>query len=212
MQTIEAVLFDYGMVLSAPPLERAWEAMKQVTGLEESTFHAAYWAPRHAYDRGTHTGAAYWQAVGEHAGLQLAAEQIEALLRLDNELWTELNLPMVAWAGRLQQAGVRTGILSNLGDAMAAGVLAKFDWIGRFDHCTWSHAVKLAKPEAAIYRLAAEGLKAAPEDVLFIDDREDNIAGAEAVGMVTVRYTTHDAFLQEMAARGMEHLLYTSVP
>ncbi len=212
MQTIQAVLFDYGMVLSGPPLARAWEAMKQVTALDERTFHAAYWAPRHEYDRGTYTGVAYWQAMGEHAGLKLADEQIRMLLRLDTEVWTELNLPMVAWAGRLQQAGVRTGILSNLGDALASGVLAKFDWIGRFDHCLWSHAVKLAKPEAAIYRLAAEGLKVAPEAVLFIDDREDNIAGAQAVGMATVRYTTHEAFVQEMVARGLQHLLYTSVP
>ncbi len=212
MPPIEAVLFDYGMVLSGPPHPQAWEAMKQLTALDEASFHAAYWAPRHEYDRGTHTGAAYWRAVGEHAGLRLDPRQIEALLALDVDLWTQPNPPMITWAANLQHAGIKTGILSNLGDEMARGVLATFDWLARFDHCTWSHALKLAKPEPAIYQHAAAGLGVAPEAILFIDDREDNIAGAAQVGMATLRYSTHSAFLEEMARRGFQHLLYTSVP
>jgi putative hydrolase of the HAD superfamily len=209
---IDAVLFDYGMVLSGPPLPAAWARMLSITGLDETRFHPAYWAPRRAYDRGTHTGEEYWQVVGAHAGLTLDSAQITALIAADNDLWTQLNLPMLKWAQELQRAGVRTGILSNLGDAMAAGIFSRFDWIDGFHHCTWSYTLKLAKPEVAIYLHAAQGLETQPEKILFIDDREENIAGAALAGMQTIRYTTHEAFEIEMTQRGLTALLHPSVP
>ncbi len=202
---IEAVLFDYGQVLSGPPNPAAWAQLREISGLDEASLQRRYWRPRHEYDRGTHTGAAYWQlVVGEQT---LEPLRLGALLSADTALWTDLNQPMVAWAQSLQQAGVRTGILSNLGDAMAAGVLAKFSWLERFDHCTWSYALHLAKPERAIYRHAAEGLQTAPGNILFIDDRPENIEGAHAAGMQAILYTAHPAFLAEMNASGFGHLL-----
>ena len=207
---IDAVLFDYGQVLSGPPDPKAWEFLRWVSGFDEPTLQRAYWAPRQAYDRGTLTAEQYWQAVGTAGGLTGEAPfgelQIKALIDGDTALWTQLNEPMVAWADRLQTAGIRTGILSNIGDAMMAGVLAKFTWLEAFHHTTWSHQLKLAKPELAIYRHAAEGLGVAPETILFIDDREENIAAAHASGMQAIQYTTHDGFLLELQARGWSAL------
>jgi putative hydrolase of the HAD superfamily len=210
MIDIQAVLFDYGMVLSGPPLPSAWARMLAVTGLDDAKFHTAYWAHRHAYDRGTFTGHEYWLAVGKLVGLSFDPTQVTALIAADNDLWTELNPPMVAWAQQLQRAGIRTGILSNLGDEMSAGLLQKFEWLGRFHHCTWSHAIKLAKPEPAIYHHAAAGLETPIERILFLDDREENIVAAAQTGMQTLHYTTHAAFKQEMTARGLQSLLHPS--
>lgn len=42
---------------------------------------------------------------------------------------------------------------------------------------------KLVKPDAAIYRLALDRFGLDPEGALFIDDREENVAAAEALGM-----------------------------
>ena len=204
---IGAVLFDYGMVLSGPPNADAWARMRTFSSLDEETLQREYWAHRHPYDRGTHTGEAYWHLIAAGGGTAFNAEQIAGLIQADTDLWTDLNQPMVNWAQRLQSRGIKTGILSNLGDAMAEGLLRKFDWIAAFDHCTWSHALKLAKPEQAIYRHAAEGLGAAPESILFIDDRADNIEAAREFGMQTVRYTGHAEFVDEMRLRGWGSLL-----
>jgi len=203
---IQAVLFDYGMVLSGPPDPVAKARMHAITSLDEDTFHAAYWAPRHAYDRGDRTGQSYWRAVGHEAGLDLNPEQVAALIDADTELWTQVNQPMIDWAARLQAAGIRTGILSNLGDAMTAGIVAKFDWLADFDHRVWSHTLNLAKPEPAIYRAAAEGLGVPPANILFIDDREDNVAAGIAFGMQVIRYTTQPEFEHELNDRGFGYL------
>jgi putative hydrolase of the HAD superfamily len=119
---------------------------------------------------------------------------------------------MLEWAKRLQRAGIPTGILSNMPDAMERGLRAKHSWIEDFNHHTWSHSLKLAKPEPAIYLHAAEGLNTPPANILFIDDKAENIAAALGVAMRAIRYTTHQAFRQEMHARGLDHLLKPEAP
>src|SRR5258705_260581 len=80
-------------------------------------------------------------------------------------------------------------------------------WIESFDHHTWSHPLTLLNPDPAIYLPAAEGLRTPPANILFIDDRPENIEAALAVGMQAIHYTTHAAFEQDMHARGLDSLL-----
>ena len=204
---IEAVLFDYGLVLTGPPDPGAWEEMRAILGVAEPDFHAAYWRHRHDYDRGTLTGPAYWQAVAQYLSRKMLEPQLSMLLDADVTLWTQPNQPMIAWAAALQRAGVQTGILSNLGDAMEDGILKRFDWLHAFAHHTFSHRLGMAKPETAIYQQAAEGLGVPPEAVLFVDDREDNIRGAHATGMPALRYVDHAQFVEEFRRCGYAELL-----
>jgi putative hydrolase of the HAD superfamily len=195
------------MVLSAPPDAAAWARLLSITGLSKDLLHREYWAHRRAYDRGDLTAEAYWHKAAAGAGIVLSPAQLIELIAADTDLWSQLNPPMLEWAQRLQRAGIRTGILSNIGDAMSAGLLAKHAWLGAFTHLTWSHSLNLAKPEAAIYLHAAEGLHTPPENILFIDDRPENIQAALAIGMQAIQYTTHNAFEQEMQARNLDSLL-----
>ncbi|HEX3967757.1 MAG TPA: HAD family phosphatase [Edaphobacter sp.] len=212
MAQVKAVLFDYGMVLSASPDPAAWSRIRTITGLNEDILHREYWAHRHAYDRGELSGIAYWNKAAAGAGIVLTPTQITDLLAADTDLWSQLNPPMLEWAKRLQRAGIPTGILSNMPDAMERGLRAKHSWIEDFNHNTWSHSLKLAKPESAIYLHAAEGLTTAPADILFLDDKQENIDAALAVGMQAIRYTTHPAFEREMHTRGLDHLLKPEAP
>jgi len=206
---VRTVLFDYGQVLSGPPDPVAWARLRTITGLDEARLHAGYWAYRHDYDRGALTGPAYWNAVAIHAGITLDASQLAAILVADVDVWTSLNMPMVAWAARLQRAGVRTGILSNIGDSIAEGIIAKLPWLSGFYRCVWSYALGMAKPEPAIYLKTAEALDTPLANILFLDDREENITAAQSVGMQTIHYDyrDHAAFELEMRDRGFVSLL-----
>ena len=207
MPQVSAVLFDYGLVLSGPPHPPAWERMRRTLQASEEAFHAAYWAPRLDYDRGTLNGATYWQTVAQTLGRELTPDNLATLIAADTALWTQPNADMIAWAAALQAAGIKTGILSNLGDAMELGVRERCAWIEGFAHHTFSHQLGLAKPEAAIYAHAADGLATPPEEILFIDDRADNIAAARAAGMQAIQYTSHEDFVAAMQHAGLAHLL-----
>jgi putative hydrolase of the HAD superfamily len=203
---IRAVLFDYGIVLSGPASPDAWARMKIITHLDEATFAAAYWYPRHDYDRGVLSGSTFWHAAAQHAGIQLSHTQVADLLDADNDLWTNRNQPMVDWALRLQAAGMKTGILSNLGDAISQAVVSRQPWLAGFDHVVWSYTCAMAKPEPAIYQYSISGLGIDPASVLFIDDRPVNIAAGAAAGLRTILYTTQANFEAEMSVHGLEEL------
>lgn len=205
---LRAILFDYGMVLSGPPNPSAWSRMRSLTTLDEERFHRGYWAHRHDYDGGTLTGQAYWRLITAEAGLPVPTpEVLSALYDADTDLWTDLNLPMAEWAQSLQRARIPTGILSNIGDQMEAGVLRKHPWLNSFTHITWSHRLQTAKPDPAIYRHAAEGLAQSPFNILFLDDKLENIEAAHNAGMQTIQYSTHQHFREEMQHRGFSSLL-----
>jgi putative hydrolase of the HAD superfamily len=207
MAKIEAVLFDYGMVLSGPPDAFQRRRMEELLRTNVDRFHEAYWQFRDAYDRGTLSGKNYWHEVAKDLDRTLDASTLALLIEADTLHWAQPNEPMMAWAAALQRADVKTGILSNMGDAMEDGLLEKLPWLRDFSHSTYSHRLMIAKPDPAIYRAAAEGLGVPPHEILFIDDREENIAAATTSGMSAVVYRTHADFLTEMKRAGHAHLL-----
>ena len=52
-----------------------------------------------------------------------------------------------------------------------------------FEDIVVSGEEKLIKPDRAIYALALKRFRLAPGEAVFIDDREDNVRGAEALGI-----------------------------
>jgi putative hydrolase of the HAD superfamily len=67
--------------------------------------------------------------------------------------------------------------------------------------------VGVTKPDPAIYRIALEVLQKAPGEVLFIDDRLQNLEPARALGMRTLHFHGEDggAVLREgLRAAGVE--------
>jgi putative hydrolase of the HAD superfamily len=204
---IKAVLFDYGMVLSGPPDPAARAEMERLIGVDAAQMHQLYWKYRDAYDRGTLSGVAYWNAIASDLHQVLDPSRLKELIAADNAYWTQPNQPMIDWARSLHRAGIRTGILSNIGDAMEVGILARFPWLVDFSHHTFSHRLGIAKPDPAIYAHAIAGLGVSPAEILFIDDREENILGARAAGMLAIQYSNHKAFMVEMRRLGLKYLL-----
>jgi putative hydrolase of the HAD superfamily len=207
MAKIEAVLFDYGMVLSGPPDASSRARMEKLLGADAERFHTAYWKFRDAYDRGALSGERYWHEVAKELDRTIDESTLAALIEADVTHWVQPNDAMIAWAMALQRRGVKTGILSNMGDAMEFGLLAKLPWLKDFQHSTFSHRLGIAKPDAVIYRAAADGLGVSPETILFIDDRQENIDAAHAAGMAAVLYKAHPEFVKSMHQAGYTDLL-----
>ncbi len=61
----------------------------------------------------------------------------------------------------------------------------------------------VAKPARRIYELALAMAQAAPGETVFIDDREQNLAPARALGMRTVRYRAADELRRDLTALGV---------
>ena len=201
---LRAVIFDYGMVLTGMPDAAAHDTMVRITGLTVDQFENFYWADRHAYDEGKLNGVTFWQKFARDAGLSLSAEEIDELNRQDARMWTTSNPAMLAWQRELKAAGIRTAILSNMGDSVLENIKREFRWIDDFDVLVWSYQLHMAKPDPAIYRHALQQLGTRPEETLFIDDKRVNIEAAQALDMKALEFTTVDRLRQDLEAAGFD--------
>jgi putative hydrolase of the HAD superfamily len=178
--------------------------MVRITGLPEDEFEKLYWADRHAYDEGKLSGVAFWQKFKMDSGLPLTDEQLGELNRLDAEMWTVSNPAMLAWHERLRQGGIRTAILSNMGDSVLENIEREFAWIHHFDVLVWSFQLGMAKPAPEIYQHALEQLGTGAEETLFLDDRQLNIDAAVKLGIVGILFTDIDRLREELVERGLD--------
>ncbi|MFG1944324.1 HAD family hydrolase [Nonomuraea sp. NPDC048826] len=179
------ILFDYGNVLSLAQPAGATEAMAHAVGADPAAFHRAYWEHRLEFDRGTLTPAAYWT---EAAGRPLSDTELDRLIAMDLASWSHPDEGSLAILRELRDSGHGVALLSNAPACIADG-LDELPWIAAIPHRFYSARLGLVKPDQKIYAHVAAELAADPGDVLFIDDRADNVEGARAAGMRAVRYT-----------------------
>ncbi len=204
---LQAVIFDYGMVLSTAQEPSSLAALKALTRLDEEAFDRYYWRYRHRYDLGELNGRTFWGAISEDAGLHLTAAEVEQLIEHDVTMWSTLNETMLRWVAAIQDAGFRTAILSNMGEELLRYMRQEFGWLGRFDHHTWSCELRIAKPDPEIYRYTCQKLGVLPGDALFLDDKPENIEAAEKVGLPAIQFSTVDALQAELNRRGLAGVL-----
>lgn len=66
-----------------------------------------------------------------------------------------------------------------------------------FHHFSPSYELGFQKPDTKAYTLTLERLGFSPSETLFVDDRKDNIAVAESIGMNTIHFRNMKQFREE---------------
>ena len=191
------LLLDYGCVICLPQSEDAIAALESaVPGVAPSEFWLRYWDLRLDYDRGL-ADSTYWSAV---LGREATPEESLRLTALDIEGWSRLDERMTDLIVELSGRGVRIGLLSNAPTTMSRAI-EKAPWTSTFSALTFSADLGVAKPERAAYDAAARALDVPAGDVLFVDDRSENVAGVHAAGMSALHYTGFEDALPVLRER-----------
>ena len=186
------VLFDYGGVLSQHQSQSDLALLARAAGTPVPDLLKPYWEWRRAYDLAELDTAEYWSQVGRALGRSYTDAAVAELSRLDCASWVRLQPETVELAEDLAAAGVPLALLSNAPADVAAAV-STLPQLARFGHLIFSYALKTAKPDPECYRAALATLRARAEEVVFIDDRPENVAAAAALGIRSVQFTTAGA-------------------
>lgn len=185
---IKAVIFDMGGVILRTMDMRPREELARRYGvtlaeLDRIVFHNAV---AQAAEHGQADVPAIWREVGGllHApetALDEIAQQFFAGDQIDWELVQFI---------RSLRPRYTTAVLSNTWMADLSGWLREKWQVPEdtFDLVISSARYHLVKPDPRFYRLALELVKAAPDETLFIDDTQMNLAGAEALGIRTILF------------------------
>jgi HAD superfamily hydrolase (TIGR01509 family) len=74
---------------------------------------------------------------------------------------------------------------------------------GRFDHVLASCHLGVRKPDTAFFQAMLARLRRSADEVLFVDDRVENVGGAREVGIAAHRYRSADEVRRWLAGHGV---------
>lgn len=201
--SLRAVVFDFGGVL----LDMRWDVARELDrahGLPKSSvFETLYRCPAwNDIECGVGDPVAW--AEGAHRELERRAGR--ALPGLHAE-WRqaqgliEANIALV----RALRPPYRCSILSNADLSLRGRLKDELRLDHLFDDIVVSAEVGMAKPRPEIFRLAADRLGLPPAACVFVDDWDQNVEAARAVGMQAVlhRWDQGHDLRAQLAALGV---------
>lgn len=196
---VEALLFDLGNVLIEIDFGRALAHWATFSALSVEELRATFGPdePYEKHERGELQGHEYFEHLRKKLRLDATDSQIE-------EGWNSI---FVGEIGAAIEAVRRTTlprhVLSNSNRTHHACWRQRFaPMLTGFDRIFESSAMGHRKPEPKAFEHVAEALKLAPERILFFDDLEANIAGANQAGLQTVHVRTPQDVKDALARLG----------
>jgi 2-haloacid dehalogenase len=109
----------------------------------------------------------------------------------------------VAILADLKRRGVPCYALSNMEAETFPRRLRRFGFLRWFDGHVISGLEGVAKPDPRIYRLLLRRYELPAAQVLFIDDRADNVAAARAAGMRALRFVSPPVLRAQLESLGL---------
>jgi putative hydrolase of the HAD superfamily len=187
--SIRGLIFDFGGVIN----DMRWDVALQLEeehGLQRGAIARSLYDNDHW--RAVETGGGdveLWRAAAHRALEEAAGRSLPPLHDRWQDSWRPIkeNIELIA----ALRPPYRIGVLSNAAADLEERIQNGMGIHHLFDDVVCSAVVGMAKPDAAIYRLAAERLGLPVERCLFVDDSRRNITAARELGMTAVQYRVH---------------------
>ena len=201
---IRALLFDFGRVISAPkpsPLFRTYERELGLLpgSLNRIMFDSPLWERALV---GELQMAEFWNRIGPELNLD-SPSKVEAFRRryyADEKINPEVMDLIKTLVGRY-----RLGIVSNHPPGLQ-GWLEEWQILELFDTVVCSGEVGVAKPDQKIFQIALERLGIEAAEALFIDDTEEHVVAALALGMTGHHFSSAGRLIVHLRGLGFEQL------
>jgi putative hydrolase of the HAD superfamily len=208
--TIEAVIFDFGGVLTSSPFE-AFARYEAERGLPIDIIRRTNaanhlenaWAKFERAEVDIDTFDKLFATESLALGAEVRGRDVLPLLQGD------LRPEMVEALKRIK-AQFKTGCITNNLPANAIGSMTGrslyvAEVMVLFDHVIESAKIGLRKPDPRIYKMMVETLNADPKNCVYLDDLGVNLKPAREMGMTTIKVTSGAQAIAELeAATGLK--------
>ncbi|MDO5721160.1 MAG: HAD family phosphatase [Actinomycetaceae bacterium] len=194
------VVFDLGQVIVLSDSAATQSGHLNEKEWEDFTERSEFWQLNEALDRGRSVSEVMRYVKDRHRGDIAIWERFFRNYRLS---LTGVVPGMRTLISQLHANRVKTAVLSNWGVELFQHTLAAHPFIEDLGPRIVSGYEGIAKPDRAIFELAQKRFHTPLKDMIMVDDREDNIAAAQAVGMEGIRFIDAEQLAQELASRGL---------
>jgi epoxide hydrolase-like predicted phosphatase len=206
--TIEAVISDFGGVLTSPLLD-SFTAFQDSSGISLEELGAAMgvlWRelganPLFELETGRMTEARFLELLSSQLTSQLGREVV--LQGFGERYFEHLhpNEPMIGYMRELRARGYKLAICTNNVREWEQLWRAKLPVDEIFEVVVDSAFVGTRKPEPRIYQMTLERLGVSAEAALLIDDIELNCDAARELGIEAIWFRSNDQTIAEIEAR-----------
>jgi putative hydrolase of the HAD superfamily len=202
MFPFDVILFDVGGVL----LTNGWDHGERAAAVERFGLDAADFEARHnavypAWESSEITGKTYLNETVFYEPREFSRGDFFAFVLAQSKLLPDGAMEILK---ELSASGnYLIGALNNEARETNDYRFGKFELRRYFKVALSSCYVGLRKPDPAMYRRALDILGSAPERTLFIDDRAENVAGAEAARIKGIQFTGAEALRKELGKLGV---------
>lgn len=192
---IRAVVLDFGGVVADDGFRAGLEAIAEEQGLDPRAL--AREGMDAVYDSGFVLGKGsvtdFWNLLRRRSGVVGDDETLTETLLAGFQLrpW------MMDIVGRLREAGYSTAILSDQ-TYWLDELDARTPFMHAFDYVYNSYYLGKGKRDPSLFDEVVDDLGFAPEQVLFVDDDEVNVANARARGLWAIQFRDRRQFLEEL--------------
>ena len=199
--TIGAVIFDFGNVLVGWDPDNLYRRLIP-DAAERKAFltHVCSPAWNLEQDRGRPWTEAIDLLVAQHP-------QHEQLIRAFYHQWDEMVSGPIAEGHDILERVVAAGIpaygLTNWSAETFEPRRAQWPHLRHFKYIAISGHLKMVKPEPDIYHHLLEQIALPPQQCVFIDDSERNIAAAEKIGIKGVHFKNDGTALERLRELGL---------
>ncbi len=153
------------------------------------------------YELGHLTTAEFFAAARQLIGFRGTLADFDAAF---SDIFQEIP-PMVDLHGALRSRGVPTYVFSNTNELHCAHIRRRFPFFHRFDGYILSYQCGSMKPDARIYEILEQRTGRRGTEIVFLDDRAENVAAAAARGWQAFHHTAPEAsraFLKQTGLLG----------
>ena len=195
--------FDLGKVLVDFEVEQMFRQLGEVAGIAPDRVEQVVFGGQlqQQYETGQISGRDFYDAFCRQTGTR---PDYDALRRAGSEIF-ELKVSMLPVVAQLCQAGYRLGVLSNTCESHWEFCTRRYRILTElFTVHALSYEIGVAKPAAAIFHAAAELAGVRPEEIFYVDDSPQHVAGARAVGFDAVQYTSTPQLVGDLRSRGFQ--------
>jgi len=205
----EAVIFDFGGVITSSPFE-AFNRLEEERGLPTDFIrrvnaanpHDNAWARFERAEIDARTFDVLFEAEAEALGHPLEGRAVLAVLS------GAIRPAMVTALGQLAGAGYRLAcITNNVPAGHGAGMARSGDKadayeqvFARFEHVIESSKAGVRKPDPRIYTMMCDHLGLEPAQCIYLDDLGINCKPAAGLGMAAIKVVNGEQALAELSA------------
>ncbi len=193
---IRAVLFDaYGVLVKGaiPQWREQVDYVAHINKVPNRVPYSLTRALKGSLDMGTMKEAEYQRRLAKELGLDPKRTKWEK--RNEGLI---VNSELIGIIKGLKKKDYKVGLLTNVSRAYYLDLHRRMD-LGIFDYRFASCYLGVAKPDERIFTHALNRMKVKPEQVVFVDDRAENVHGAVRVGINAIHFSTEKELKRSLA-------------